>query len=96
MTYKVARDMGSALAETVDHKLTAEVIEFVLTEVASGRAPTVLVRALRVWGPPLEFFMSVVVAMDTDSRPPDCDVSALKVELAKAMLADAEFTGAPN
>jgi hypothetical protein len=92
MNYDTASRMGAALAEHVSDKPTAEAIAVIFAEVASGRAPPAIVQLLRLWGPPLGFFMSVVVAMDTELRSPDCDVSALKIELAKAMLADAEPT----
>ena len=42
-------------------------------------------------GAPLSFFLGFVAAMETDLRAP-CDLSALKAELAKAILADAETT----
>ena len=96
MNYDTASRMGAALAERVSDKPTAEAIAVIFAEVASGRAPPAIVQLLLLWGPPLEFFMSVVVAMETDLRSPDCDVSGLKVELAKAMLADAETTERPQ
>ena len=89
--YQAASKLGAALAEHVTDKQTSEAIEVIFAQVASGNSPPAeIVKLLRLWGPPLEFFMSVVVAMETELRSPDCDVSALKVELAKAMLADAE------
>ena len=94
--YQAASKLGAALAEHVTDKQTSEAIEVIFAQVASGTSPAVIVKILRLWGPPLEFFMDVVAAMETDLRSPDCDVSALKVELAKAMLADAETTERPQ
>lgn len=96
MNYDTASRMGAALAERVSDKPTAEAITVIFAQVASGTPPAAIVKLLRLWGPPLEFFMGVVVAMETDLRSPDCDVSALKVELAKAMLDDAETTERPQ
>ena len=90
--YEAALAMSAALTEHVSDNLTSDAIELIFAEVASGRAPPRIVELLLLWGPPLEFFMSVVAAMETELRSPHCDVSALKVELAKAMLADAEIT----
>ena len=92
MNYAAASRLGAALAEHVTDKQTSEAIEVIFALVVSGAPPTTIVKALRAWGPPLSFFISVVAAMETDLRSPVCDVSALKVELAKAMLADAETT----
>ena len=92
--YEAALAMSAALTEHVSDKLTSDAIELIFAEVASGRAPPRIVELLLLWGPPLEFLMSVVAAMETELLSPHCDVSALKVELAKAILAGAEITGA--
>ena len=94
--YHTALKMGAALAERVGDKQTSEAIAVIFGLVASGASPTVVMKALRLWGPPMGFFLGVVAAMETDLRSPHCDVSALKIELAKAVLADAETTERPQ